>query len=141
MSQALLDAIRAEAKPALWANGVKLARSNAAALEKIQGANEYLFRVKPANRSVAYSVYLTPDHTSWECSCDCAFDPCDHVVAAAIALAQGGANVATTAETWARLIYRFTKLGSGLTVTRELIHPGGKVPRDRQHCENQSRNR
>lgn len=126
MSQALLDAVRAEAKPALWANGVKLARANAAALEKIQGENEYLFRVKPANRPIAYSVYLTPDH-SWECSCDCAFDPCDHVVAAAIALAQGGANVATTAETWSRLVYRFTKVGVGLTVARELIHPGGKV--------------
>ena len=64
MSQALLDAIRAEAKPALWANGVKLARANAAALEKVQGKNEHVFRVKPAGRPVAYTVYLTPDD-SW----------------------------------------------------------------------------
>ena len=125
MSQALLDAIRAEAKPALWANGVKLARANAAALEKQQG-QEFVFRVKPANRPVAHTVYLTPDDT-WECSCDGAFDPCEHVVAAAITLAQGGTEVATTAQTWTRLVYRFTRLDQGLTVTRELLHADGKV--------------
>ncbi|MDP1824248.1 MAG: DEAD/DEAH box helicase [Archangium sp.] len=125
MSQALLDAIRAEAKPALWANGVKLARANAAALEKQQG-KEFVFRVKPANRPVAHTVYLTPDD-AWECSCDAAFDPCEHVVAAAITLAQGGATVATAAQTWTRLVYRFTKVDQGLTVTRELLHADGRV--------------
>ncbi|MFO0598152.1 MAG: DEAD/DEAH box helicase [Myxococcaceae bacterium] len=126
MSQALLDAIRAEAKPALWANGVKLARANAAALEKVQGNNEHVFRVKPPARPVALTVYLTPDD-AWECSCDSAFDPCEHVVAAAITLAQGGTKVATTAQTWTRLVYRFTKVENGLTVTRELLHADGRV--------------
>lgn len=125
MSQALLDAIRAEAKSALWANGVKLARANAAALEKQQG-KEFVFRVKPPSRPVALTVYLTPDD-SWECSCDGAIDPCEHVVAAAITLAQGGSAVATAAQTWTRLLYRFTKVDQGLTVTRELVHADGKV--------------
>ncbi|PZR13283.1 MAG: helicase [Archangium gephyra] len=125
MSQALLDAIRGEAKPALWANGVKLARAGAAALEKVNG-KEHVFRVKPAGRPVAFTVYLTPDD-SWECSCDGAFDPCEHVVASAITLAQGGAQVATTAQTWTRLVYRFTKVENGLTVTRELLHADGRV--------------
>jgi hypothetical protein len=126
MSQALLDAIREETKPALWANGVKLARANAAALEKKQG-NEFVFRVKPPTRPVALTVYLTPDD-SWECSCDGAFDPCEHVVAAAITLAQGGTEqVATTAQVWTRLVYRFTKVEQGLTVTRELLHADGRV--------------
>ncbi|MGV3621856.1 MAG: SNF2-related protein [Archangium sp.] len=125
MSQALLDAIRGEAKPALWANGVKLARAGAAALEKVNG-NEHVFRVKPANRPVALTVYLTPDD-SWECSCDGAFDPCEHVVAAAITLAQGGAQVATAAQTWTRLVYRFTKVENGITVARELLHADGRV--------------
>lgn len=125
MSQPLLDAIRAEAKPALWANGVKLARANAAALEKQQG-QEFVFRVKPPSRPVALTVYLTPDD-AWECSCDGAFDPCEHVVAAAITLAQGGTAVATTSQTWTRLLYRFTKVEGGLTVSRELLHADGKV--------------
>ena len=125
MSQALLDAIRAESKPALWANGVKLARANAAALEKQQG-KEFVFRVKPANRPVAHTVYLTTDD-AWECSCDGAVDPCEHVIAAAITLAQGGTSVVTAAQTWTRLVYRFTKLDQGLTVTRELLHADGKV--------------
>lgn len=124
MSQALLDAIREEAKPALWANGVKLARAGAAALEKRQGA-EYVFRVKPAGRPVAFTVYLTPDD-AWECSCDGAFDPCEHVVAAAITLAQGGEAVATTEKAWTRLVYRFTKVEAGLTVARELLHADGR---------------
>ena len=124
MSQALLDAIREEAKPALWANGVKLARAGAAALEKRQGA-EYVFRVKPAGRPVAFTVYLTPDD-AWECSCDGAFDPCEHVVAAAITLSTQGENVATTAQAWTRLVYRFTKVDGGLTVTRELLHADGR---------------
>lgn len=121
MSQALLEAIRQEAKPALWAIGVKLARANAAALEKHEG-NEYCFRVKPTGRPVPFTVYLTPDD-AWECSCDGAFDPCEHVVAAAITLAQG--NVATTAQTWTRLVYRFTRVDQGLTVARELLHADG----------------
>ncbi len=125
MSQKLLDAIRAEAKPALWANGVKLARANAAALEKQKGP-EFIFRVKPQGRPVALTVYLTPDD-SWECSCDSAFDPCEHVVAAAITLAQGGAQVATAAQTWTRLVYRFTKVENGITVARELLHADGRV--------------
>ena len=125
MSQALLDAIRAEAKPALWANGVKLARANSAALDKQQG-KEFVFRVKPANRPVAFTVYLTPDD-AWECSCDSAFSPCEHVVAAAITLMQGGTEVATAAQTWTRLVYRFTKVDQGLTVARELLHSDGKV--------------
>lgn len=122
MSQALLDAVRGEAKPAQWAMGVKLARANAAALEKQQGA-EYCFRVRPPGRPVAHTVYLTPDD-AWECSCDGAFDPCEHVVAAAILLAQG--NVATTAQTWTRLVYHFTRIGGGLTVARELLHADGR---------------
>jgi superfamily II DNA or RNA helicase len=121
MSQALLEAIRAEAKPGLWAVGVKLARANAAALEKKQG-NEYAFRVKPPGRPVPYTVYLTPDD-GWECSCDGAVDPCEHVVAAAIALAQG--QPATTEQTWTRLVYRFTRVEGGLTVARELLHADG----------------
>jgi superfamily II DNA or RNA helicase len=126
MSQALLDALRAEAKPALWANGVKLARANAAALEKRQG-RELVFRVKPAAKPVALTVFLTPDD-AWECSCDGAFDPCEHVIAAAITLQQQGTeHVATIAQTWTRLVYRFTTLGQGLTVTRELLHADGKV--------------
>ncbi len=125
MSQALLDAIREEAKPALWANGVKLARAGAAALEKQQGA-EFVFRVKPPARPVALTVYLTPDD-SWECSCDGAVDPCEHVIAAAIALTQGGERPATTAQTWTRLVYRFSKVEQGLTVRRELLHADGCV--------------
>jgi hypothetical protein len=125
MSQALLDAVRAEAKPALWANGVKLARANAAALEKKAG-HEYTFRVKPTGKPVPLTVYLTPDD-SWECSCDGNFDPCEHVVAAAITLAQGGETLATAAATWTRLVYRFTRLEHGLTLTRELLHADGTV--------------
>lgn len=125
MSHALLEAIRAEAKPGLWASGVKLARAGAAALEKKQGA-EFVFRVKPTQRPVPHTVYLTPDD-SWECSCDGAVDPCEHVVAAAIALAQGGAEVTTTAQRWTRLVYRFKRVDLGLTVTRELLHSDGST--------------
>lgn len=124
MSQALLDAIREEAKPALWAQGVKLAREKAVALERRQGA-EYVFRVKPAGRPVPFTVYLTPDD-AWECSCDGAFDPCEHCVAAAITLAQGGDAVPTAAQTWTRLVYRFARAEGGLALTRELLHADGR---------------
>jgi hypothetical protein len=124
MSTALLEAIRDEAKPALWANGVKLARAGAAALEKRQGA-ELVFRVKPTGKPVPFTVYLTPDD-AWECSCDGAFDPCEHVVAAAITLSQQGEAVATTAQTWTRLVYRFSRVEGGLTVARELLHADGR---------------
>lgn len=89
MSQVLLDAIRAEARPNLWANGVKLAQAGAAVPEKQQGT-EYVFRVQPPNKPVPYTIFLTPDD-GWECSCEGAYSPCEHVVAAAIALAGAGA--------------------------------------------------
>jgi len=85
MSKTLLEAIRAEARPNLWANGVKLAAAKAAVLEKKQGA-EYVFRVQPPNKPVPYTIFLTPED-AWECSCDGAYSPCEHVVAAAITLA------------------------------------------------------
>lgn len=123
MSPRLLEAIRVEAKSAVWASGVRLATAGAAALERRQGA-EFVFRVKAPGRAVATTVFLTPDD-DWECSCDGVTSPCEHIVAAAITFAREGVAAPTTAARWTRLAYRFRREGDGLGVQRELVNPDG----------------
>jgi superfamily II DNA or RNA helicase len=123
----LLEAIREEALPGIWASGVKLARAEAVLLES-QTGGEVVLRVKPAGRTVAQSVILTPGDASWECDCPGRVDPCEHVVAAAIALQQAetkAAPLATAAQRWSRVLYRFTRVENGLRLQRFVAHADG----------------
>ncbi len=127
----LHDAIRKEAKPGLWSLGVKLARDGAV-VEESRTPSEVVLRVKAPGRTVAWTVVLYPPDDAWECNCPAHFDPCEHVVAAGIALQKAqtqGTGLATAEQKWSRVIYRLSRVEAGLHVARTIARADGtEVP-------------
>src|SRR5262245_57012598 len=82
--QKFLDAVRKAALPAIWSQGVKLAREGAAELVS-STAGEMVWRVRAPGHAIAPTVTLFTDDDEWSCDCDGKVDPCSHVTAAAIA--------------------------------------------------------
>ena len=120
---ALAEAVRKAAPAGIWSSGVKLSRAEAVAVES-QDAEEVVLRVRAPGRPVAPTVVLYPGQLDWDCDCAGRVRPCEHIVAAALVLAQAGtqpAGVATTATAWARVAYRFARADGGLKITRALV--------------------
>src|SRR5579884_932997 len=116
---ALVNLLRKEARPGIWSSGVNLARGGSVVVES-QTEGEVVLRVRAPGRTVALSAILYPEDQSWECDCPSRVDPCEHVVAAALALQQAGSQAAplpTAAARFARVVYRFSRAGNGLTVS------------------------
>jgi len=90
----LAEAIRKAAPAGIWSAGVKLARASAAAVES-EDADEVVLRVRAPGRPVAPTVVLYPGELDWDCDCAGRVRPCDHIVAAALALAEGESPAAT----------------------------------------------
>ena len=87
----MLDVVRKACLPAIWSQGVKLAREGAVLRTSEggqAGAREMTFRVRAASHPVAPTVTLYLDDEEWSCDCGGKVDPCPHVAAAAIAIAQ-----------------------------------------------------
>ncbi|HLL55920.1 MAG TPA: SNF2-related protein, partial [Myxococcaceae bacterium] len=123
----LLEAVRKEARPGIWTNGVNLSRAGAVVLQA-QNGDELELRVRAPGRSVPVTVILTPKYESWECDCPSKVDPCEHVVAAAISIQQAEkqeAPLQSAASTWSRVVYRFTRVEGGLDLHRALAHANG----------------
>ena len=126
-SSSLLEALREAARPGIWSNGVKLARSGAVTLESRSTA-EVELRVRTPGRPVAWSVALYPGDDDWECNCPSRVDPCEHVIAAALSLEQADSQdvpLATMASRGARVVYRFSRVPGGLQLVRQLAQPDG----------------
>src|SRR5688572_13254213 len=89
VNQRLMEAVRGAALPAIWTQGVKLARGEAVSRVS-ESATEVTLRVRAAGYAVAPTVTLYLEEPEWSCDCDGKADPCAHVAAAVIALGQGG---------------------------------------------------
>src|SRR5580704_7124167 len=116
----LLDAVRKACLPAIWSQGVKLARDAAVTRAKA-GDGEVVLRVRAPGQAVAPTVTLYTEGLEWSCDCNGKADPCAHVAAAAIAEAQGSTveGGAQEAEArGARLVYRLAKRERILTLAR-----------------------
>jgi superfamily II DNA or RNA helicase len=123
----LLEAVRKEARPGIWSTGVNLSRSGAVALQSRTDA-EIELRVRAPGRSVALTVTLYPNDEAWECDCPSRVDPCEHVVAAALAVQQAEKQdtpLEATATRWSRVVYRFTHADGGLQLQRAIAHADG----------------
>src|SRR4051794_19217438 len=123
----LLEAIRSEAKPGIWSTGVNLSRAGAVALQS-ETSGELELRVRAAGRVVPVTVVLYPKDEAWECDCPSRVDPCEHVVAAAIAVqhaAKDTAPLKRAEERWTRVAYRFSRVDGGLAVHRTLLQQDG----------------
>ncbi len=82
--QELLEAVRKATLPAIWSQGVKLARDGAVSRgERSDG--EITLRVRAAGHAIAPTVTLYIGDGEWSCDCGGKADPCAHVAAAVIA--------------------------------------------------------
>ncbi|HET9932218.1 MAG TPA: DEAD/DEAH box helicase, partial [Polyangiaceae bacterium] len=153
----LLDVVRKACLPAIWSQGVKLARGNAVLADKTS-AEERTFRVKAQGLAVAPTVTLYLKEQEWSCDCGGRFDPCAHVAAAVIASEQGlltvekdegatsngraaeesaasggeasaPAAASPKSAARARLEYRLLAKNRGLVLTRVVVHPDGREER------------
>ena len=129
-SQRLMEAVRKAALPAVWTQGVKLARGEAVSRVS-ESATEITLRVRAAGYAVAPTVTLYLEEPEWSCDCDGKTDPCAHVVAAVIALGQGGVAQAREDAKLpsARLEYRLSVRDRSLSLARFVVHGDGREQR------------
>ena len=88
--QRMLEAVRKATLPAIWSQGVKLARDQAVSRVSSKGG-EVVVRVRAPGHVVAPTVTLYTEDHEWSCDCGGKVDPCAHVAAAAIFAAQAPA--------------------------------------------------
>ncbi len=152
---ALVASIRRNCRSGLWSQGVALARAGGITVES-RSDEEVVLRVRSPGRVVAPTVVLYPTEIEWECDCPSRVSPCEHVAAATIALtapdeageapeaaspdgrAAGESEAPSaapptpalaSANTYARVGYRFTRAPDGLKLARVLVGPdGGEAP-------------
>lgn len=123
----LAAAVKTDCLVGLWAKGTELARDGAVSGYE-RGENGWSFRVRAPGRAVAPTVRLFPADREWDCDCDGAFDPCEHVAACAIATA--AAPDATdalfaAAASGGSVRYELASGDAGLTLRRYVIDPDG----------------
>src|SRR5205823_3967796 len=124
----VLDAVKKAARPALWSQGVKLARESSVSSFSGSGG-EVTMRVRAPGHPIAPTVTLYVDDEEWSCDCRSKVDPCEHVVAAAIACAEREKRgedleeegAAPEEPKAARLVYRLGTKRRLLTLTRVIV--------------------
>lgn len=128
---AILDLVRKAALPAIWSQGVKLAREAGVSLVN-ESKGEMTFRVRAASHPVAPTVTLYVDDGEWSCDCGGKVDPCPHVAAAAIATAQASESGAPLAKSApapvAHIGYRLVSRDGRLAMTRIIVREGREDP-------------
>ena len=132
----MLDVVRKACLPAIWSQGVKLARDGAVSRVS-EGKGEVTVRVRAASHPVAPTVTLYLDDDEWACDCGGKVDPCPHVAAAAIALAQGlessaatGGGAAAAQTVSAHVGYRLASRDGRLTLARVIVRGDGDTRRE-----------
>jgi len=117
--QALFDAIRDSARPAIWSLGVQLARRQSVQSDGARG-DELCFRISAPGRA-ATAVFLNPEDEDWECECASTEDVCEHTAAAIIALRRADTEPSQALEEAAprgHIAYRFVEDGRMLRLER-----------------------
>jgi hypothetical protein len=117
----LFETLKKKALPAIWAQGVKLAREDSVSLEK-ESAGRLDLRVRVPARASYLSVSLFTEDLEWTCDCPGPADPCVHVIAALLSVqrvAQAGQKLPDAKKAGGQLVYAFRRLPmSGLTLDR-----------------------
>ncbi|MCW5831561.1 MAG: DEAD/DEAH box helicase [Labilithrix sp.] len=129
----MLDAVRKACLPAIWSQGVKLAREGAVTRVG-EAKGEATFRVRAASHPVAPTVTLYFDDEEWSCDCGGKVDPCAHVAASAIAMTQApsigapldAASAGSAPAPSAHVGYRLGARDGRLTLARVLVRGEGR---------------
>ena len=73
--ETLIALIRKRCKPALWSQGVTMARAGGVAVES-STADEIVLRVRAPGKIVPATAVLYPTGWEWECDCPSRMSPC-----------------------------------------------------------------
>jgi superfamily II DNA or RNA helicase len=120
---ALFAAIRAACSPAIWSQGVELARAGAVRGEH-DDEDTVALRVATRGGLVSPSVHLDLDPPDWNCDCASREDVCEHAAAAVIALRQArraGERLPGAGEPSGRIAVRLTRRGGALHFERAIV--------------------
>jgi superfamily II DNA or RNA helicase len=123
----LLTAVREVCPVGLWSQGVKLARADAVSGEH-RTPEEVVVRVRAPGHAVAPTVRLYPGDAEWDCDCGGSVDPCAHVAAAVIALAQAqsdGRDLFGEHPAAGHVRYELRCISGGLTLERFVVDGEG----------------
>ena len=126
----LFEAVREACERAVWSRGVELVRKGAVQAQS-SSESEVVMRVEGRVGRATPAVHLFPSQADWECDCDGADDPCEHVAAAVIALRrarEAGDALPRAAAPSARLGYRLSRTSAGLALARVLVRDGRDEP-------------
>lgn len=106
-------------------------------MKKVQAedcsGSEAILRVSNPSKSIAYKVTLWTEEEDWNCDCGSKFDPCEHVVASAIALKQSkekGVELPrfSFSKPHAEIYYFLTRTPDGISFDRYLKCDDSLVP-------------
>jgi superfamily II DNA or RNA helicase len=125
----LLAAVKADSLVGLWSKGAELARNGSVSGEE-RDASGWTFRVRVPGRTVSPTVRLFASDCEWECDCDGAFDPCEHVTACAIAVSAAPDAAESLFDDTAKrgsVRYELASGDSGITLRRYVIATGGEA--------------
>jgi superfamily II DNA or RNA helicase len=124
--ESIYEAIQEASTRPLWSRGVQLARAGAVSIDERRD-HEITLCVATRGGLVAPEVTLHPNDEEWECSCSSVEDPCEHVVAAVIAIRQAeksGRRLPTQGEGRGRIVYELEERGGDLQLTRAIEFEG-----------------
>jgi superfamily II DNA or RNA helicase len=133
-ASSLLDSLREACLPSVWSRGVALARDGAIRRDPDAEEGDAQARhllVPVPRRGVPVHVVLVPGEDEWGSDCECRDDPCEHVVAAALAWAErarAGETLESREAPPAHLGYRLALVPAGLDVRRVVVSQDGELP-------------
>ncbi|NRA43937.1 MAG: DEAD/DEAH box helicase [Oligoflexales bacterium] len=124
----LFKAVRSAANASTWSKGVELSRQGGV-LGKEWSQDEVILTVLEPNKAVNPVTTLWPDDEDWNCDCGSKEDPCEHVVAAVIAIKRAneqGVKLPQASVKVADIEYHFTSNADALNFTRFVSQDGKK---------------
>ncbi len=129
--QELFEAAREASTPRTWSRGVELHRSDAVDATSVGDPAE--LRVRTPGKTIAPQVTLHVADAEWSCTCAGDDDPCEHVVAAILAIRQAkkeGRTLTTSSRAGADIGYRLSLDGDRVGIARVAVRPNDESPID-----------
>ncbi len=126
----MLDTLRAECSPPIWSRGVQLARAGTVSGKRgHDGAIEVRLAMKSGMMSPLVSLF--PDVGDWSCECPSTLPVCEHVVGAAIVLAQAekeGKQALGMKGPGGTVAYALSEVDGKLALQRQIVRESGTTP-------------
>ncbi len=125
--RSVFEAVRDACAGAVWSRGVDLARRDSV-VRGPASDQELELRVGPRGAVGSHRVHLYPADAEWDCDCDAAQDPCEHVAAAVIALQHDLDAAPAAAPRLLRVGWRLRGVAGELAAARVAVDGDDEIP-------------